>query len=303
MTDFTTLLKRTCLLLLLFPALTRAQDEKVNKGRIPIRVEQGLIADGNIFGVKQDIIVDGDIDGDLGGINCNLHVKGKVKGNISVLGGSVRIYRDAQLTGNLVCVGGRVDVHEAVDISGKVIHFFDPEKESAIPWLNTIKSQTAAFLGQTLFLFLLVIGVFYIFPNHIHEASFQLSQDQVRPAIIGVVTIAAFFFCIFFSFLLMVVGIGFLLFLIFFGALTVVASYGMVVIFYRLGQYLEVLTKKVLSVVTGILISIVVMGLLARLPYIAPFIYLGFLVFGMGIVIETRFGTNKQWFTRKPRYW
>lgn len=303
MTVFTTLLKRAYLLLLLAPGLTMAQQEEKTTARIPIRIEVDRTSDGNIFGFNQDIIVDGVIDGDLGGINCNIHIKGEVKGNISLLGGSVRIYRDAQITGNLVCVKGRVDIHEAAEMTGKKINFFNPDKESKIPWLNTVKSQSSAFLGQTLFFFLLVIGTFYIFPNQIHEASFQLSQDQVRPAIIGVVTLAIFFFCIFFSFLLMVVGIGFLLFMVFFGGLTVVATYGMVVIFYRLGQFLESLTKSVLSVVTGILIAIVVMGLLTSLPYVNTLIYLGFLIFGTGIVIETRFGTNKQWFTKKPRFY
>ncbi len=303
MTVFTTLLKRAYLLLLLAPGLTMAQQEEKTTARIPIRIEVDRTSDGNIFGFNQDIIVDGVIDGDLGGINCNIHIKGEVKGNISLLGGSVRIYRDAQITGNLVCVKGRVDIHEAAEMTGKKINFFNPDKESKIPWLNTVKSQSSAFLGQTLFFFLLVIGTFYIFPNQIHEASFQLSQDQVRPAIIGVVTLAIFFFCIFFSFLLMVVGIGFLLFMVFFGGLTVVATYGMVVIFYRLGQFLESLTRSVLSVVTGILIAIVVMGLLTSLPYVNTLIYLGFLIFGTGIVIETRFGTNKQWFTKKPRFY
>ena len=43
--------------------------------------------------------------------------------------------------------------------------------------------------------------------------------------------------------------------------------------------------------------------LLMAIPFLGYPVVAAFLIFGSGIVMTTRFGTNKQWLTRKARYW
>ncbi len=270
---------------------------------MPIYVNFNKTATGSVFGYKQDIVVEGVVEKDLGGINCNIHVKGKVLGNISALGGSVTIYKDAEIGGNIVSLGGEVNINEDVRPGGRLIHFFKPGETETRGWLASAKSKTAFFFAQSFFLFLLAMLTFYIFPNQIHEASFELTQETTRSAIFGVIALAVFSLGMFISFLLMVIGVGFLLFILFSCGLMVACGFGFAVIFYLLGQKIEALTKQRLPLMPSILVGVLAVGLLFYVPFLGALMSFAFLVFGLGIVIETRFGTNRQWFTRKSRYW
>lgn len=292
-------MKFICSLLVFFSVMPNLLAET----RIPIRIEEGKTSTDSIFGFNQDIVVEGNIEGDLGGIGCDIHVKGNVSGNISTMGGSILVYRDAIIGGNIIAAGGTVKIHESVQLPGKLVHYLNPEHVQDQPLLGTMKAKMAAYFGQTLFLFLMVILIFYVFPNQVNEASFQLSQDFVRPTIIGFVTLVVFILGLFISFLLMAVAIGFPLFMLFFSAFTVVSIYGAVVVFYRLGQTLERLTKTSLSLVLCIFAASATFVLLLYVPGLRQLLLFLLLIYGMGISIETRFGTNKQWFTRKTRYW
>ena len=288
-------------LLILF-CTTLLGQETERKG-LPIIIQTHKTFSDTIFGYGQDVIVEGTVEGDVGSIGGDVHIKGTVKGNISVLNGSVVMYKSGAVGGNLVCVGGSVSIPDPEGLSGKIINYFDPNKEVGASAFSSVKSRIAFFFGQTLLLFLLVVITFYIFPNQVNEASFELSQDVARPVIIGVVTLAVFLIGLFISFLLLVIAIGFPLFVLFFCGLTVVVTFGVVVVFYRLGQFIEAKSNKMLSLVSGILLAVLVIGLLMQVPLIGAMVVLAFFTLGSGIVIETRFGTNKQWFTRKSRYW
>jgi hypothetical protein len=269
---------------------------------LPRKIEPHRVHEGDLFDIGQEIFIQGVLDGDLNVINCQVHLEGTIKGNVSMLGGVFTAEVGARIEGNVVIIGGRFEAPPET-VQGKLVHFFDPDPRAAESQYESFASRAAVFCAQTLMLFLLTILVFYIFPNQVHEASFELSQDLVRPAIVGVFTLAVFFIGMFTSFLLMVIGIGFPLFLIFLTALMVIALFGGTVIFYRLGQVFEMFTHGVVALVPGIFLALVLTGLLLSLPVAGAFASLAFALFGAGIVIDTRFGTNKQWFTRKSRYW
>ena len=273
-----------------------------NENNLPIVIQIDKTYSSNIFAYKQEIRVEGVVEGDLSGIGGPILVFGTVKGNISLIDGDILLATGSRVDGNIFCLGGKVSIEEPAVHGGKLIHYFKPGEDPP-SLLQTPKSKIAFFFAQSLCLFLLVIITFYIFPNQINEASFELTQDPVRTIIKGVVTLAVFLLFMFVSFLLMVIGIGMLLFLFFLAGLTVVATFGAVVIFYRLGQLFETGSKGLLSLSTGILVAVLAVGLLLYVPWAGTVTVWAFLVMGIGIVIETRFGTNKQWFTKKTRFW
>jgi len=280
-----------------------SQTESSSNRGLPIFVLANKTSEDSVFGYKQDIIIDGLVEEDVGGINCHIHIKGEVLGNVSSIGGSVHVYKGARIEGNLVNLGGEVTVSSEADLGGRLIHYLRPGETRTSRWLGSPKSMTAFYFAQSLFLFLLVIVTFYIFPNQIHEASFELTQDIARPAIFGFIALATLLLGLFISFLLMVIGVGFLLFLLFFCGIMVASGFGLAVIFYLLGQKIEALSKERLSLTLSILLGVLAAGALLHVPFLGGVIALALLIFGVGIVIETRFGTNKQWFTRRSRYW
>ena len=269
---------------------------------LPLKIEPNRVHTGDLFDFNQEIFIQGELDGDLNVINCQVHVEGVIKGNVSMLGGMLTAELGARIEGNVVIFGGRFEA-PADTVQGKVVHYFDPNPRPNELDYETFASQAAVFFAQTLFLFVLAVVIFYFFPNQVHEASFQLSQDLVRPVIIGVISLAACFFGLLASFLLIVIGIGFPLFLLFLTGLIVVLTFGVAVVFYRLGQILEQWSQGIISTVFGILLAVLFTSLAMHIPVIGAFVLFALGLFGTGIVIETRFGTNKQWFTRRSRYW
>lgn len=276
-----------------------AQDQDQN---LPLRVERHQTLNEDIFGFRQTVKVDGTVIGDVTGLQADIHLEGTIKGNITVLGGSVMFYKDARVEGSIMCINGRLINMKAATVMGNVNHYLDPENQSP-PVIDSAKTRAAAYFALCLSLFLLVIIGFYSFPNQVHEAGFQLGQDLTRALIIGSVTVVAFVCAIIVSVLLMVVGIGYPLLVLFLMALFGISGFGLVIVFYRLGLWLEDISKSRISVVVGILLAVSLVSAMANIPLLGPIAMTAPILFGAGIVIETRFGTNKQWFTRKSRYW
>lgn len=275
----------------------------LGQASLPIHVGQNKTFDNTLVGFNRDILVEGVVEKGLISIGGNIIVKGTVKGNISALNGSVYVHSTGVVGGNVLCVGGALEVDAGARLDGKRFNYFNPLRAKGAGWQNTLKAKTAIFFAETLMLFLLIILTFYIFPNQINEASFELTQDWVKTVVKGVVTLASFVVAMFLSFLLMVVAVGFPLFLLLFCGFMVVIVFGAVVIFYRLAQTLAAISQGVISLVNAILVVVIVLGFLLHLPLIGPALLLVFLILGSGVVIDTRFGTNKQWFTKKSRYW
>ena len=270
---------------------------------IPQIVGPGKTFDRNLFGFQQDLIIEGEINADSTCINGNVYVHGVVNGSISVFNGYVRLGPNASMQGDIVCIKGGVSIDKDAQFDGKTIIFFGPTSGQTSALFATPKAKAAGYFGQTLFLFVLVIISFYLFPNQVSEASFELSQGYLQPSIIGFISIAFGFSSLFLSFLLMAIAIGFPLFLILFCGFAVITIFGTVVVFFRLAQYLEAWTRHKVPLVYCIVFVIALAGILIHIPIIGGTVVLLFLIFGTGIVIHTRFGTNKQWFTKKSRYW
>lgn len=269
---------------------------------LPIRVTPHRSVEGNLYGWGQDIEIEGEVRGDVGCVNGNVTVSGLVKGNLNVLNGDVHLMRTAVIEGNIVCLGGLVTIQPGHRVDGRVLNYFK-SKSNHQGKDRTFKAVTATYFAKCLILFLLVVILFYIFPNQVSEASFHLSQDLVRPFFIGFIAMTAMLFLIFVSLLLMVVVIGLPLLLLLLCAYVVTASFGLVVLVFQIARMLRNKMNEKVSLLACIL-TIVLAGVLAfYIPILNVALIFGVITLGTGIVIETRFGTNKQWFTKKKRFW
>lgn len=290
------------ILFFLFTVSGVAQTPPEATSDLPIRVTKGRNLDTNLYGWSQDIEVEGDVFGDVGCLSGKVLVSGRIEGNLNVINGDVHLTRTAVVTGNIVCLGGNVTAEAGSTVSGRTLNYFKdhPAKSGSS---RSLKGQVSAFFAKCLFLFLLIVGLFYAFPNQVSEASFQLSQDALRAFFIGFITLVALAFLLFISLLLMVVVIGLPLLLLISCIYLVMASFGVAVLFFRLAAILRAMSHEKISLLTALFLMTLLAMLAFQIPYLAGILIFAMITLGPGIVIDTRFGTNKQWFTRKKRYW
>lgn len=271
--------------------------------KLPIVVSRDKTLDHQLFALGTDVLVEGRVEGNLNAISSKVTIRGAVDGHISVLNGTVILEPGAQVRGSIVCLGGEIRNLHGVEIGGKSVCFFGQETTQATTLPLSGKAMIALFFARTLFLFLSVIAVFYFFPTHVQEASFDLLQDVVRTVAAGIVALALFGFALLASFLLMVIAVGIPLFVLLVCALTVVVIFGQVVVFYRLGQFIEHRGQGRIHTVAALLLGVFLLSLLSEIPWVGVVVPACVLVLGTGAVFLTRFGTNKAWFTGRPRYW
>lgn len=291
------------LCLLTYSPWLLAQTEADPNQTLPIIVGKDKTFDDDLFGFRQPILVEGVVEGDLGAIDGYITIKGTVKGNVSLFGGSVQLYEGAVVEGNIVAIRGTVQQHTAAHVGGEVLSLFEANPDQQQKPRQTVQSFLGFWLGASLCLFLLLVATFYLFPNQVQDAAFELTQDLVRPFILGTLFNAGFILALFLSFLLMVVLVGFPLFLLLFSAACVIVTFGTVVVVFQLAQLLQQSLSKNLNLALAILLASLLVSLMLMIPYLRIIAILAMLFVGSGIVIETRFGTNKNWFTRKKRYW
>lgn len=270
---------------------------------LPINVGSDKTAKDSLFAYKQKVFVDGTVARNLTAVAGEIHVRGRILGNISALGGTITLYDGAQVNGDILCLGGQIERHSAAQVLGRTTLLFSPQQEANPPFFDSFWADASFCFGLSLALFLLVALCFYCFPNQVNEAAFQLSQDLIRAVVFGVLTWSSLLILYILSFALMVVAIGYPLFLLSLTATVVIGAFGLTVVFYQLGHLIEQLTKGRITLGVGVVASVLAASALSYTPILGPLAFVLIAIFGAGIVIETRFGTNKQWFTRKARYW
>ncbi len=270
---------------------------------LPINVGRDKTAKDSLFAYKQVVNVDGTVARNLTAVASEIHVRGRILGSISALGGTITLHDGAEVQGDILCLAGRIERQSGAQVVGRTTLLFSPHQEAAPPFFDSLWAKVSFSFGLSLVLFLLVALCFYCFPNQVNEAAFQLSQDLIRALIFGVLTWFALLVLYILSFALMVVAIGYPLFLLNLTATVLIGAFSLTVVFYQLGQWVEQATKGRITLGVGIVASVLAASALSYVPVLGPLAFVLVALFGAGIVIETRFGTNKQWFTRKARYW
>lgn len=271
---------------------------------LPIRVEKHKTYSKHLFAFGRNIIIEGEVHEDVGAIFGDVTIRGVVHGNVSVLNGSIIIESGAEVAGDLVCIGGAIDIADPIPEQTKIISLFGPRNRHS-ERTDVLSSQTssALFFFKSVLLFLAVILLAYAFPSQVREASFQLGQDPGYAALAGIVALALFAFGLFLAFLLMVIAIGIPLFLLLGSALIAFAGFGHVVVYFWLGQKIRTLVRRTWSLVFSLFVAILGIGFLSGLPWIGTALQILITIFGIGVVVRTRFGTNREWFTRRKRVW
>ena len=269
---------------------------------LPIRIEKNKQYKGTLFSYGDQVLVDGGVDGDVTAILADITVSGRVNGNISVLAGNVTLLPGAEVMGKVVCLGGTIANQSLTVSEANIIGLFSPKTDSGSRILQG-KARASLFFFKLFCLFLALVAMLYFFPNQVRECAFELSQEPWRVVLAGLMTSFLFGLGLLFSFLLMAIAIGIPVFLLLVLALILGVAFGQVGFYFFVSQSLERRLNGKLGTVPSMWLVILTIGLISEIPVVGALVQASILILGLGVVVLSRFGTNKAWFTRKKKVW
>ncbi len=102
------------LLSLFFPPAANAQEAIIH-------VEPGERIEGNVATIQQDIIIDGEVVGDVTSWNGSITVNGRVYGDVISYGGMVTLGSSARVDGHVLALTGNLRKQSTATVAGQVI--------------------------------------------------------------------------------------------------------------------------------------------------------------------------------------
>ena len=242
-----------------------------------------------IFPAKK-VTVTKSLNKDLLVFGNDIVVKATVKGNVSVIGGSV-IVEGGEIKGNCVSIGGGIRIK-----NGKV------DGDTVVVGELFGKNKFYALLLSTVFwLFAIGFGYFF-FAENLKENAFEFADDFFRLFFFGFYSLIVLFVLSLISFALIQTGIGIILFALMLFTVAAVYIFSVLTIFYFFGNLVLSRFKNVIPDILKFVVGLIVYQLL-KLTSILGFVVIFVLISAsIGATLYSRFGTFKPWFGL-PRFW
>lgn len=247
-----------------------------------IYIPKGRVVDGDVVAVLGNIKVDGQVRGDVVAVLGDIEINNVVEGNaVSVLG---NIHKGPK---------GRV-LGEFVEMNGPGINLI-PDKHFSF----LIKHFTHNW-GLKLFNMVTLFGasalVLALIPDKTKSMTHELGQDSLRKLFIGfiaMVLIPVILFIVAIS----IIGLPLLPFVIL--AVIVAKFIGYVSVALFVGNRIKNAASMRLNIFLELFLGIVVLWLIRLIPFIGFLSYLAVTMIALGLVIDTKFGTNEPWFKKR----
>ena len=224
------------------------------------------------------------------GIGQDVHIRGHVTGDVTAIGGSIRVYKGGRVDGNAVAVGGSVRVLDGGIITGDRLTLRREDITGTLSQ-NTWSGLWASVVHRlVLFLSFAGAGVLVVglFPDRVTRVANRLTNRPVASLASGVagvsiVVMSALVFAVTViglpvSFLLVaLLGLAWLL--------------GFVAIAQAVGDRLPV-AKKVHGRWLAFLVGAIVLTFVGSLPILGTFTAMALSALGMGAAFSTRLGSR-----------
>lgn len=225
--------------------------------------------------------------------------------------GDVVVFKGEVLKQDTAVIGGKIVAGESLG-EFKILERDSGPGDSSIPSLPVNRDYrdhgTATFFSSVLQLLgllgLAALGA-SIFPRHLNTMSLELTKDILRTFLIG---LAAWIIYPFTMLVLVITIIGIPVALIMGLLVPVIFLLGALVTAAALGSArLRPMLSNTFSwakepnlLIVGML-GIFVLWLVSKAPIIGWLVVPLIAIFGLGIILTTKFGTNKPWFARKEK--
>lgn len=262
----------------------------------------------NVITFGGDILVKGKVEENAIAFGGTIIIEGEVGDVVLGIGADITLRSTANIKGDVVSLGGSLTKEAGTTIKGDTIFFntsddlFSLFKDgmigkvgiSLIPFLIVMK------LIMSFIWFILAVILTAIFPRQVVFGSSQVRSSFWPVLGTGIVSLIIFTGLVIFSaFLsLLLIGIPILFSLVIIGI--VIKIFGQVILFHFFGESLSrALNKKHPSPFLAVIIGFILVTILGLIPIMGPLFSFILSLIGWGVVIRTKFGTRKNWFTRK----
>lgn len=251
-----------------------------------------------IFNLGGDVVVpEGNhLSGDAVAILGSVTVKGRVSGDAVAIIGDVRV--DGEVSGDAVAIGGRVIIKEGAKVRGRIVQI-GPGMHINLGDKGINMAVHRNLLGRFFsfhFRFINLITTFALgaltvalFPNQVNLVSDNVDINIGRRVIIGLLTLILLPLLLFMT-ALTIIGIPLIpvIILIFAAA----AFLGYIGISLFIGRKIEDTAKWNTSIFLELFLGIAVLWLVKQIPFIGFIVGFGILIVGLGVALDTRFGTK-----------
>lgn len=286
------------------PPAAAAPAASPGPARLALRLEQGAIARHQLVAVARDIEVDGDALADVAALNGSVLVRGRVKGDVIVIGGNARLGPRASVDGDISVIGGAIQADPGARIGGRSVAY-----PNASPSLTTLLEGPSLGLSDTSPLVLgaklallaawaaLLLLLFAASGRQMLETADDVRREPFVSFFTGLTGVAA----------LVLTGLALTIFL---GGLSwapmlalvallllVLKLWGMVAVFYALGDWVALrLLHRNLRPLNAATLGLLLMGAIKFLPYVGVWVWTAATLIGIGATLATKFGRREAWF-------
>ncbi len=270
---------------------------------LPIGAFAAQIEHNNITQISGDIYIQEDevILGDVVNLHGNTTVAGRVHGNIVNVWGDVILLDGSTVSGDIVVLAGKVQRNGSATLDGSIINKSFDNREYSNYGKNDHSVITS--LIQLLGLLGATVLAISIFPKSLNTMSTELTRDLLRIFLIG---LAAWILLPFVLLVLTItiIGIPIMILLVLLIPLIFIISALVCSIALGTTRLRPMLSntfnwaKEPNLLIEGLL-GILTLWLVSQAPFVGWLVAPITAIFGMGVLISTKFGTNRPWFPKK----
>lgn len=300
-----------------------AQEGRGNEAIIGrnLTVRSGEVREGDLFIAGGRLVVErgGRVVGDVAIVGGDVSVAGEIRGDLAAFGGRVSLQDGAVVDGDLMVMGGTLNQAPGAVIRGQVLENFNPRRavrnsqdqivpaprplfqnRTPLDWLLAIAFWVLRAILTSIVLAVLGVLVVMLLPQPIRAVT-QTAQAAPLPSfLVGFGTIVVVPFALvalaLLSTVLILVCIGLLGFpLIAILALSflVLLVFGWIAVGLLLGEKIfEFLQIRESLPLAAVIVGVVLITLLASIPWLGWLFILVFGSLGLGAVLLSRFGTQ-----------
>ena len=263
----------------------------------------------NVISFGGTITVEGDVKENVINFGGTIIVDGNVGELVLGLGSTIRMTGRAVVEGDVVCIGGLLTKEDGTSIKGDTIYFEMRDEEGAGRFFNKGLGGMFGLSLIPIFLIIKLISFFIWFmvavilaavlPSQITYASDQIKKGFWPIAGTGLISILFFSLLVFVTALLslILIGIPLLIALVIIGF--VIKVFGRVVLYYYLGWSLaRAMGNKNATPILSVIIGCILVSVITLIPVVGALASLVLSIIGWGVVIRTKFGTRRNWFSR-----
>lgn len=239
---------------------------------------------------------DGIIEGDVVAVVGDVKLDGKVKGDVVAVVGDVELNNVVE--GDVVAPLGKIHKGPYGKVLGEVLDINNLRLNILPP--RHFNLRITHNWGIKFFNLIILFGagalVLAFMPENIKTMTFELKKDPFRKLLIGFLTMILVPVVILLT-AISIIGLPLIPFVIL--ALVISKFIGYTSVAFYTGSRIKEQSSLNTNTLLELFLGMIVLWLISFIPFIGFLSYLIVTMLALGLVIETKFGTNRPWFNRK----